>query len=92
MKYLSIGALVPGRSRVVVEAWALDADGATWLTLEPVEFHFEFRGIEEAIATYIAREAGVAEVSHLRFNIQGVDEADRTIIGTWVRGSGFSGA
>lgn len=89
MMYMSIGAVVPGRSRVVVEAWA--TVGSEYVDLGATEFHFEFRGLEEAIANYIGKENGGVTVTHLRFCIQGVDESDRTIIGQWVRGSGFSG-
>lgn len=88
MKYMSVGAVVAGRSRVIVEAWALEADGVTWRTLEPYEFHFEFRGVEEAIANYISREESEV-VSAMRFNIQGVSENDRTVLGTWTRGNGY---
>lgn len=87
---MSVGALVPGRSRVVVEAWTLDMDGVTWHTLEPYEFHFEFLGLEEAIANYIGREEQNV-ISAMRFNIQGLDESDRKVIGTWTRGGGFVG-
>ncbi|QIG58012.1 hypothetical protein SEA_PAULODIABOLI_328 [Microbacterium phage PauloDiaboli] len=89
MQYMSVGALVPGRSRVIVEGWAMSEDGSSWLTLEPYEFHFEFRGLEEAIANYIGKQLGV-NVTHMRFNIQGVEESDRTVLGTWTRTDGFS--
>jgi hypothetical protein len=84
---MSVGAVVAGKTRVVVEPWFADNNGA-WVALEDYEFHFEFRGVEEAIANYISGQEQEV-VSAMRFNLQGVDETDRTVIGTWTRGGGY---
>lgn len=91
MKYMSVGAVVPGRSRVVVEPWTATSDGGGWIALETYEFHFEYRGLEEAIASYIGRDSGTS-VFAMRFSVQGVDESDKTVLGTWTMGSGYVGA
>lgn len=86
MHYLSLGMLAPGRSEVLVESWALSADGSQWETLEPVRIHFQYRGMEEAIADYISRQPETpATVTHMRFT-----ESAAKTLGTWTRSEGKS--
>ncbi|UDL16530.1 hypothetical protein SEA_ZOOMAN_289 [Microbacterium phage Zooman] len=85
MQYLSLGMLAPGRSEVLVEAWSLDESGNGWETLVPVRIHFQYRGMEEAIADYITREQKPAgPVNALRFT----ESASKTL-GTWTRDGGY---
>lgn len=88
MDVITPGMLMKGRSRVVLEAWALDDTGTGFLPPYEAEFHFEYRGFEEVIANYIG-ERGGALVTAMRFNIQGIDETDRKVLGTWQRGQGY---
>ncbi|URP22340.1 hypothetical protein SEA_BIG4_307 [Microbacterium phage Big4] len=82
MKYMSVGAVVGGKTRVIVESWTLGA-GDVWIALEEYEFHFEFRGVEEAIANYISTQESEV-VSAMRFSL-----SDETVIGTWTRAGGY---
>ena len=85
MHYLSLGMLAPGRSEVLVESWALSADGSQWETLEPVRIHFQYRGMEEAIADYISRQPETpVTVTHMRFT-----ESAAKTLGTWTRSEGY---
>lgn len=84
-EHLSLGTVAPGTGLVNVEAWS--ADGSKY---KVVQIFFEFRGLEEAIATAVGRlYFDGAAVRGLRFSSAALSVVT---LGTWTASGGFVAA